>query len=205
MAILKNTTVTQGASVRIPIGTDGQRPAGENGMLRFNITRNTPEIFISGVWEPLYPIGSVLFFPINSVPDGWLKCNGAAISRTTYSNLFAVIGTTWGVGDGSTTFNVPDLRGEFLRGWDDGRGADAGRTFGSFQAQDWKGFSQTNTGLNTPSFSHGPVYMGKTVNSTHIGNLFGGGWANPSTAIGTAWDDSEIRPINAALLSCIKF
>lgn len=66
---------------------------------------------------------------------GWLTANGAAVSRTTYAALFAAIGTTYGSGDGSTTFNLPDLRGEFLRGLDDGRGVDSGRALGSAQAQ----------------------------------------------------------------------
>ena len=66
-------------------------------------------------------------------PPGWLKCNGAAISRTTFSALFSRLGTVYGEGDGSTTFNVPDLRGLFPRGWDDGRGIDNGRAIGSYQ------------------------------------------------------------------------
>lgn len=57
------------------------------------------------------PTGSVIMFGGASAPTGWLLCNGAAVSRTTYADLFAVLGTTWGSGDGSTTFNVPDLRG----------------------------------------------------------------------------------------------
>lgn len=71
-----------------------------------------------------------------NIPEGWLPCNGAAISRTTYSRLFGVIGTAYGSGNGSTTFNLPDLRGEFIRGLDNGRGVDAGRIFGSWQSDD---------------------------------------------------------------------
>lgn len=70
----------------------------------------------------------------DAVPTGWLECNGAAVSRTTYASLFAAISTKWGVGDGSTTFNLPETRGEFLRGWDHGRGIDTGRAFASAQA-----------------------------------------------------------------------
>lgn len=66
-------------------------------------------------------------------PTGWLKANGAAVSRTTYAALFAAISTTYGAGDGSATFNLPDFRGLFLRGLDDGRGIDSGRALGSFQ------------------------------------------------------------------------
>ena len=73
------------------------------------------------------PSGTVIYHAANTAPTGFLKANGAAVSRSTYSDLFTAIGTTFGVGDGSTTFNVPDLRGEFMRGWDDSRGVDGSR------------------------------------------------------------------------------
>lgn len=82
----------------------------------------------------MVPSGTVLYFAGQTAPAGWLKANGAAVSRTAYATLFAAIGTTYGAGDGRSTFNLPDLRGEFLRGWDDGRGVDAGRVFGLAQA-----------------------------------------------------------------------
>lgn len=66
------------------------------------------------------PVGSIISFPVDSSPTGFLECDGSAISRTTYANLFSIIGTTYGVGDGSTTFNVPDFRGYSLRGYDGG-------------------------------------------------------------------------------------
>lgn len=135
------------------------------------------------------PSGAVAHFAMSSAPSGWLKANGAAVSRTTYASLFAAIGTTFGVGDGSTTFNVPDLRGEFLRGWDDGRGLDSGRTFGSVQSQAIQSHSHT-----TPAFV--------TVNG-------GGSFGNPAGICtiesGTgATGGAETRPRNVALLACIK-
>ena len=78
-------------------------------------------------------VGAISIFPYSAIPSGYLECNGQAISRTTYADLFAKIGTTYGTGNGSTTFNLPDLRGEFVRGWDNGRGVDNGRTIGSYQ------------------------------------------------------------------------
>nr|WP_244773659.1 phage tail protein [Alysiella crassa]UOP08067.1 phage tail protein [Alysiella crassa] len=94
------------------------------------------------------PSGTVVYFLGTNAPSGWLKANGAAISRTTYSRLFAAIGTHYGAGDGSTTFNIPDLRGEFLRVWDDGRGNDAGRILGSWQGDELRSHSHgTNWGL----------------------------------------------------------
>lgn len=68
------------------------------------------------------PIGTLSYFPDGSVPDGWLAANGAAVSRTTYSELFAKVGTTYGVGNGTTTFNLPDSRGRTLIGAGQGAG-----------------------------------------------------------------------------------
>ena len=62
------------------------------------------------------PAGVVIPFAGASAPSGWLLCNGSAVSRTTYAALFAAIASAWGYGDNSTTFNLPDLRGRFLRG-----------------------------------------------------------------------------------------
>lgn len=109
--------------------------------------------------------GMIAAFAANVIPTGWLKCNGAAVSRTTYANLFARIGTTYGAGDGSTTFNLPDLRGETIRGWDDARGVDSGRTFGSWQ--DGQNVSHTHTGT-TSSESHTHTWSGTTSSYSHI-------------------------------------
>lgn len=62
------------------------------------------------------PAGTLMAYAGKTVPDGWLLCNGAAVSRTTYARLFKAIGTTWGAGDGSTTFNLPDCTDRFLEG-----------------------------------------------------------------------------------------
>jgi microcystin-dependent protein len=56
------------------------------------------------------PVGSISLFAGATAPNGWLICDGSAVSRTTYANLFSVIGTTYGAGDGSTTFNIPDIQ-----------------------------------------------------------------------------------------------
>jgi Microcystin-dependent protein len=88
--------------------------------------------------QNLLPPGTVLPFAGAVPPTGWLLCDGSNVSRTTYARLFAVIGTTYGAGDGSTTFGLPDLRGEFIRGLDNGRGVDAGRTLGSSQGDENK-------------------------------------------------------------------
>ena len=81
------------------------------------------------------PTGMIAPFAMSTPPTGWLECNGATISRSTYAALFSAIGTTYGAGDGSSTFLLPDLRATFIRGFDNSRGIDTGRTFGSFQDQ----------------------------------------------------------------------
>lgn len=63
------------------------------------------------------PIGVLMYYPSSSIPYGWLFCDGSTVSRTTYANLYAAIGTTYGVGDGTTTFTLPDVRGQFIRSW----------------------------------------------------------------------------------------
>lgn len=85
--------------------------------------------------DDIVPVGSIIAFPgpVASIPNKWLLCDGSELSRTAYPQLFGVIGTTYGAGDGSTTFNLPESRGEFIRGLDNGRGIDVGRTLGSFQ------------------------------------------------------------------------
>jgi microcystin-dependent protein len=81
-------------------------------------------------FTPSVPAGSVIPYAGTTTPTGWLFCYGQAINRTTYSVLFDVIGTTYGVGDGSTTFNIPDLRGRLVAGQDDMGGTSANRLTG---------------------------------------------------------------------------
>lgn len=87
-----------------------------------------------------------------SVPSGFLLANGAAVSRATYAGLFGIIGTTYGAGDGATTFNLPDTRGVGLRGFDNGRGLDPGRALGSYQGD---AFAWHGHGVSDPGHAHG--------------------------------------------------
>lgn len=144
-------------------------------------------------------VGQVCLFAMNAAPSGFLKCNGAAVSRTTYSALFAAIGTTYGAGNGTTTFNVPDLRGEFLRGLDDGRGIDTGRAIGSAQGQALRQSTLTNivrqqaaTAAGTNDFSYSEL-----GNAGYATGVVGG---HGTITLGSG---TETRPRNVALLSCI--
>lgn len=71
---------------------------------------------LKGNLQVLVPVGCVQAFAGSTTPDGWLLCNGSAVSRTDYAALFAVVGTTYGTGDGSTTFNLPNLTDKFIQG-----------------------------------------------------------------------------------------
>lgn len=75
---------------------------------------------------PVMPVGCVIPFAGAAAPTGWLLCQGQAVSRTTYAQLFSVIGTTYGSGDGSTTFNLPDMRGRVAVGSDANLGTISG-------------------------------------------------------------------------------
>jgi microcystin-dependent protein len=123
------------------------------------------------------PTGAVFTMATSTVPAGYLECNGAAVSRTSYATLFGLISTNYGAGDGSTTFNLPDLRGEFIRGWDNGRGVDSGRTIGSFQDKD------TSTAAHTHSPGAGAGTGGSTTITFPLTN----------------------RPRNRALMYVIKY
>ena len=145
------------------------------------------------------PAGSVFNFAASAAPAGYLECSGAAVSRTTYSALFAVTSTTFGVGDGSTTFNLPDLRGEFVRGFDNSRGVDTGRVFASAQAQDYL------------SHSHSPLLVGSSQESGGNAGTLILTAGTPDTGIKTNASGStgssggtETRPRNIALIYCIK-
>jgi microcystin-dependent protein len=139
------------------------------------------------------PAGAVIFHAANTAPSGFLKANGAAVSRTTYAALFSAIGTTFGAGDGSTTFLVPDLRGYFPRGWADDGSTDSGRSFGSTQS------STTITSRND----------GGSYASTLLANTDGTDGTATIKENSTGGSDTanrfKIRPVNLALLACIKF
>lgn len=140
--------------------------------------------------------GAVMHFAMAAAPSGWLVANAAAVSRTTYATLFAAIGTTFGVGNGTTTFNLPELRGEFLRGLDGGRGVDSGRALGSAQGDLVK--------------DHKHAFDVATCNGTgpynnRLAEAQDGSGSFTSENIGQSVTSGglENRPRNVALLACI--
>lgn len=143
-------------------------------------------------------VGMVSHCAGTTPPPGWLECNGAAVSRTTYADLFAYIGTTFGSGNNTTTFNLPDLRGEFIRGWDNGRNVDLSRSFGSFQGH---ALENHNHQFNYTTAGGGGTLNTQTVFTTTPATntaAIGGVQSSATTA-------TETRPRNVALLPIIKF
>lgn len=166
-------------------------------------------VFVGAECAIAAPVGSVYTFAGATVPTGWLKCNGALLSRTTYAALFSVIGTTYGAGDGATTFALPDLRGEFVRGVDDGRGVDAGRTLGSAQAatrvlRDW--WSDNGAGKDALGWNGSTVVCDYDGSIERVIDAFGPTWNGNKYP--DAWihvDGVRARPRNVAMHYIIKY
>ena len=157
------------------------------------------------------PPGTLISHCTNTAPSGFLKANGASLSTTTYATLFAVIGYSFG-GSGAS-FTLPDLRGEFIRGLDDGRGIDTSRVLGSAQAQSYESH---NHGVTDPGHFHS---FGNPIPPSFADTDRGGGSSSfsvdstivPNTAAAATGisinfnGSTETRPRNIALLYCIKY
>ncbi len=173
------------------------------GFYYFNTTTNR--------WDCVtVPAGSIGYFGNITAPIGYLECNGQAVSRTTYPELFNAISTLYGIGDGATTFNLPDLRGEFIRGVDNGRGVDAGRVLGTLQQT-----SLTNVMNGTTYNGNNPANVDlfeftQLDTDAHFDDIGIQHTVLVNTALANSGNTAPItpygiRPRNLALLSCIKY
>lgn len=150
-----------------------------------------------------FPPGSMIAFAGKAIPEGWLLCNGALVSRTTYARLFAAIGTAWGVGDGSTTFKLPDADGRVMQGVTDaskvGQYLEAGLPNIAGEWTTGHSFSliaadgSTCTGCYSPSKNVGGSLGGElgsyakgiVFNSMKSNNIYGNSATNQPPAIQT--------------------
>lgn len=175
-------------------------------------TKIATTAFVSGMLGGASAVtGEIKLWPVATLPPGYLECDGSAVSRATHVALFAVLGVAYGVGDGTTTFNLPDLRGEFVRGWDHGRNLDAGRALGSGQqdaVQEITGAANTVATVSGHSY---PVTTGALTASggNGLGAAAGGDWYIEAgnvifDAAGSARTAAETRPRNVALMYIIK-
>jgi microcystin-dependent protein len=172
----------------------------------------------------LVPSGSIVAFGGPTAPDGWLLCDGRAVSRSTYGNLFTAIGTSHGGGDGAATFNLPDMRGRFLRGADLGAGRDPDRaartaaaaggnigdTVGTLETDAYR--SHTH-GVTDPGHSHVQATNAGAGAYSELGTTSAGADYIPATRTSAevtgvtiqAAGSGETRPVNIAVNYIIKF
>lgn len=171
--------------------------------------------------------GEIKMYSGSAAPSGYLLCDGTAVSRTTYATLYGVVGDRFGQGNGSTTFNLPDMRGRFARGWDNGVGRDpdkasrtamatggaTGDNIGSIQGQATKrpatAFTTNDPGNHTHSYQLSGIGTASNNipeksdgNSTIYNGTTSGGGAHTHSITGGG--DNETRPINVYLNFIIK-
>lgn len=150
---------------------------------------------IAGIHSSGAPAGTILPCGNATALPGTLLCQGQAVSRTTYAALFAAIGTAYGVGDGSTTFNLPNTQGYFLRGagttgiYSTTRGAVQGDIFGS-HTHNWVGQGRAGVGGSRDLFQYG------SGGGTNNGNMIA---TNDNTG------GAETRPANVGVNYCIAY
>ena len=150
------------------------------------------------------PVGTIQAYGGATAPTGWMLCQGQAISRTTYAELFAVIGTSFGTGDGSTTFNIPDLRGEFLRGagTNSHSGQGDGGSVGTHQDATLHVYNRVQSdGINIiGSKGQAALGMDKFIGQSAVSQYIG----NTSTASSSTGDYYTSRPTNTSVNYIIK-
>ena len=144
------------------------------GSFSYNsIPTNSPKgSSFQGLQSSITPIGVIRLFAGSTAPNGWLICNGDAVSRNTYGDLFKIIGTTYGVGNSNTTFTLPDMRGRCPIGVGTGASLTA-RTLGSNVGAETATLAETNL----PSHTHTATVGTQSANHTHTGTS-GGASAN---------------------------
>ena len=188
------------------------------GFLQTDNSGNLSFQIVAGV-----PTGAVFCVAVATIPSGYLECNGTAVNRSTFAALFALIGTQYGAGNGSTTFNLPDLRGEFVRGFDNGRGVDSGRSIASNQTAQNQSHSHgananATSNVNDPGHKHnargygnqddgGNQFTGSNNSSTRdnaINNANTGISVVTNVSVSVANEGGESRPRNVAMMYIIK-
>ncbi len=221
VALKSPSSVSSNVTFTLPgaDGTNGQ-------MLQTNGSGALSFTSVQGV-----PTGAVFCMAVATVPSGYLECDGTAVSRTTYAALFAVIGTQYG-NPNSTQFRVPDLRGEFVRGFDNNRNIDSGRSIGSSQGSQNAQHNHSASATSTAgAHSHSLNYQRKQVedtgtafvtdirrqggdgdggSTTFTNNTDSGFMNNATVSVSTSVSianqgGNESRPRNVAMMYVIKF
>ena len=159
---------------------------------------------VLGTLDTGIPVGAIMAF--HDVPAGWLQCNGAAVSRTTYAALFAKIGTKYGSGDGSTTFNLPNLHHKFIEGTNTtsevGRSVSDGlpNITGNVMVGGYQLMTSNHTGAFFGSDYGTADYHGRDVRQ-NVPTTFGIDASRSSAVYGRS---STVQPASTRMLLCIK-
>jgi microcystin-dependent protein len=217
VARLVDRTATTGRVGVVALATNAQTQTGTD------TTRAVTPASLASAASLFVPPGAVLPFAMAVTPSGWLAANGAAVSRTLYPALFAAIGTLYGVGNGNTTFNVPDLRGYFVRGSGKNLDNTESGAFGQKQAGDFDSHTHTGSSASAGAHTHsftltsgaGDTTQGLANGSgsssnaesgvTQAASTTGSAGAHTHTITIASTGGTETRPKNIALLYCIKF
>jgi microcystin-dependent protein len=167
----------------------------------------TADKIAAAVLAKFVPAGSIVAFGGTVAPTGYLLCNGQAVSRTDYADLFTAIGTAFGSGNGSTTFNVPDFRGRFLRGVDGGVGRDPDRA--SRTAMNSGGNAADNVGSVQDDQYESHRHTQYTSDSTGASYMSVGNYSRSNSIISSDFTSyaggNETRPVNANVNFIIKY
>jgi microcystin-dependent protein len=235
-----NTTVSSGGTVKIDygfynsfssltagtiyyIGTSGAITATKPSLYPVEIGRAVSATRINlNFREDDKPSGTIISTALTSAPKGYLECDGSAVSRTTHARLFGELGVIYGNGDGSTTFNLPDYRGRFLRGFDNTAGTDpdaASRTdrgdgttgdavgtkqSDAFQGHHHKFYSAADLTRANPGGGGDTAEMREAASATVASGNEYVQHATTDSTYGTARITSETRPTNINVMYCIK-
>lgn len=212
----QNPVVSLSGNITVPVGTQASLPSTPAvGQIFYNTTTKSLMVNDGNSWQSFSsPAGCVTAYMGTTAPAGWLLCDGSAVGRSgPYGALFAVIGTACGSGDGSTTFNLPDMRGMFLRGVSGtssqdpdktsrtaaNTGGNTGNAVGSVQGDQFAAHShslnQPGVASITGSGSTSGVYTGT---GTSVGTIANGDSVNASGG-------SETRPRNVYVNYIIKY
>lgn len=156
---------------------------------------------IAGAVQVASPTGMVAAIAGNAAPSGWLLCNGQAVSRTTYAPLYAVLGTMYGAGDGSTTFNLPDLRGRVLLGAGQGvgltnraLGATGGAEAHALSIPELPAHNHRDPTANNPAVPNGGLYELPTLYSERAYPDFDYVYAAPTSSTGGNQAHNNMQP-----------
>lgn len=166
----------------------------ESGMTATNVQDAITELSTAPKGGPGVPVGSVFWLATQTAPEGYLICDGSAVSRTEYADLFAAVGTTFGAGDGSTTFALPNLQAAFIRGAGTQDGYSA--TFGEKQEATAIGYGVRQNG--SQAYYLHAISSDKGVATTNTNGI------NPDSAHSTNASNA-VRPYNIALTPIIKY